>query len=94
MNQKINVDVKSIERSLLDEEFPNEAAQLIDLNILSEYDRKLLNKCLKHEHFDEDEFNGEDIPSMEPYDEKKERIKELKKKAIEVQSLMEKEKQC
>ena len=44
------------------------------------------------ENFDEDEFSGEDIPSMEPYDEKKERIKELKKKAIEVQSLMEKEK--
>ena len=53
---EINVDVKAIERSLLDEEFPNEAAQLIDLDNLSEYERNLLNKCLNHEHFDEDEF--------------------------------------
>lgn len=56
MSNKINVDIKAIERSLLDEEFPNEAAQLIDLDNLSEYERKLLNKCLNHEHFNEDEF--------------------------------------
>ena len=55
MNE-INIDVKAIERSLLEEEFPNEAGQLIDLDNLSEYDRKLLNKCLNHEHLDDDEF--------------------------------------
>jgi rhodanese-related sulfurtransferase len=56
MSEKINVDVKAIERSLLEEEFPNEAAQLIDLDNLSEYERNLLNKCLNHEHINDDEF--------------------------------------
>lgn len=43
------------------------------------------------ENLDNDEVSGEDIPSMEPYDEKKERVKALKQKAMEVQSLMDKE---
>lgn len=35
-----------------------------------------------------DEVLVEDIPSIEPYDEKKERVKALKQKAMEVQNLM------
>ena len=48
MNQKINVDVQAIERSLLEEEFPKEAEQIIGVDGLSSYETKLLNKCINH----------------------------------------------
>lgn len=56
MSEKINVDIKGIERSLLEDKFPEEASQLIDLDNLSEYERELLNKCLNHQYLDDDEF--------------------------------------
>ena len=56
MSQKVNVDIKAIERSLLDEEFPKEAEQLVDLDNLSNYERKLLNKCINHNPINDEEF--------------------------------------
>lgn len=54
MNPKI--DVKAIERSLLDEEFPKEAEQIIGLDGLTSYETKLLNKCINHNPISEEEF--------------------------------------
>lgn len=56
MNQKINVDLKGIERSLLDEEFPKEAEQIIGVDGLSSYETKLLNKCINHNPISDEEF--------------------------------------
>lgn len=52
----VNVDVKAIERSLLDEVFPEEARQIIGVNGLSKYETKLLNKCINHNHINDEEF--------------------------------------
>lgn len=56
MNQKINVDVQAIERSLLEEEFPKEAEQIIGVDGLSSYETKLLNKCINHNPISDEEF--------------------------------------
>lgn len=56
MNQKINVDVGAIERSLLEEEFPKEAEQIIGADGLSSYETKLLNKCINHNPISDEEF--------------------------------------
>ena len=56
MSQKINVDLKGIERSLLDEEFPKEAEQIIGVDGLSSYETKLLNKCINHNPISDEEF--------------------------------------
>lgn len=56
MNQKINVDLKGIERSLLEEEFPKEAEQIIGVDGLSSYETKLLNKCINHNPISDEEF--------------------------------------
>lgn len=56
MSQKINVDIKGIERSLLEEEFPKEAEQIIGADGLSSYETKLLNKCINHNPISDEEF--------------------------------------
>ena len=56
MSQKVNVDVKAIERSLLEEEFPKEAEQIIGVDGLSSYETKLLNKCINHNPISDEEF--------------------------------------
>lgn len=56
MSQKINVDIGAIERSLLDEEFPKEAEQIIGVDGLSSYEIKLLNKCINHNPISDEEF--------------------------------------
>lgn len=56
MSQKINVDLKGIERSLLEEEFPKEAEQIIGVDGLSSYETKLLNKCINHNPISDEEF--------------------------------------
>ena len=52
----VDVDVKAIERSLLKDKFPEEAEQIIGVDGLSDYEIKLLNKCIHHNPIDEDEF--------------------------------------
>jgi hypothetical protein len=52
----VDVDVKAIERSLLKDKFPEEAEQIIGADGLSDYETKLLNKCIHHNPIDEDEF--------------------------------------
>lgn len=56
MSQKINVDLKGIERSLLEEEFPKEAEQIIGVDGLTNYETKLLNKCINHNPISDEEF--------------------------------------
>lgn len=56
MSQKIKVDIGAIERSLLEEEFPKEARQIIGVNGLSKYETKLLNKCINHNQINDEEF--------------------------------------
>lgn len=56
MSQKINVDIGAIERSLLEEEFPKEAEQIIGADGLSSYETKLLNKCINHNPISDEEF--------------------------------------
>lgn len=56
MSQKINVDIGAIERSLLEEEFPKEAEQIIGLDGLTNYETKLLNKCINHNPISDEEF--------------------------------------
>lgn len=56
MSQKINVDIGAIERSLLEEEFPKEAEQIIGVDGLSSYETKLLNKCINHNPISDEEF--------------------------------------
>lgn len=56
MSQKINVDIGAIERSLLEEEFPKEAEQIIGLDGLTNYETKLLNKCINHNPINDEEF--------------------------------------
>jgi len=53
----VDIDVKSIERSLLKDKFPEEAKQIIGADGLSEYDTKLLNKCINHNPISEEEFS-------------------------------------
>lgn len=52
----VDIDVKSIERSLLKEKFPGEAKQIIGVDGLSDYETKLLNKCINHNPINEEEF--------------------------------------
>lgn len=52
----VEVDVKSIERSLLKDKFPEEAEQIIGVDGLSDYETKLLNKCIHHNPINDDEF--------------------------------------
>ena len=52
----VDIDVKSIERSLLKEKFPEEAKQIIGVDGLSDYETKLLNKCINHNPINEEEF--------------------------------------
>ena len=52
----VDIDVKSIERSLLKDKFPKEAEQLIGADGLSDYETKLLNKCINHNPINDDEF--------------------------------------
>lgn len=52
----VDIDVKSIERSLLKEKFPKEAKQIIGVDGLSDYETKLLNKCINHNPISEEEF--------------------------------------
>lgn len=52
----VDIDVKSIERSLLKDKFPKEAEQLIGVDGLSDYETKLLNKCINHNPIDDVEF--------------------------------------
>ena len=52
----VDIDVKSIERSLLKDKFPKEAEQLIGADGLSNYETKLLNKCINHNPINDDEF--------------------------------------
>ena len=52
----VGVDVKAIERSLLKDKFPEEAEQIIGVDGLSDYETKLLNKCIHHNPIDDDEF--------------------------------------
>lgn len=52
----VEVDVKAIERSLLKDKFPEEAEQIIGVDGLSDYETKLLNKCIHHNPIDDDEF--------------------------------------
>ena len=52
----VNVDIKAIERSLLEEEFPKEAEQIIGADGLSSYETKLLNKCINHNPISDEEF--------------------------------------
>ena len=52
----VDIDVKSIERSLLKDKFPKEAEQLIGTDGLSDYETKLLNKCINHNPINDDEF--------------------------------------
>lgn len=52
----VDIDVKSIERSLLKDKFPKEAEQLIGTDGLSDYETKLLNKCINHNPIDDVEF--------------------------------------
>lgn len=56
MSQKINVDIGAIERSLLEEDFPKEAEQIIGVDGLSSYEIKLLNKCINHNPISDEEF--------------------------------------
>lgn len=56
MSNKLNIDVKAIEWSLLEDEFPKEAEQIKGVEGLSEYENKLLDKCINHHAFDEKEF--------------------------------------
>lgn len=56
MSKEINVDLKGIERSLLEEEFPKEAEQIIGVDGLSSYETKLLNKCINHNPISDEEF--------------------------------------
>lgn len=56
MSQKINVDIGAIERSLLEEDFPKEAEQIIGADGLSSYETKLLNKCINHNPISDEEF--------------------------------------
>ena len=56
MSQKINVDIGAIERSLLEEDFPKEAEQIIGVDGLSSYETKLLNKCINHNPISDEEF--------------------------------------
>ena len=52
----VDIDVKSIERSLLEDKFPKEAEQIIGVDGLSNYETKLLNKCINHNPIDDVEF--------------------------------------
>lgn len=52
----VDVDVKKIERSLLEDKFPEEARQIIGVDGLSEYETKLLNKCINHNPINDEEF--------------------------------------
>ena len=52
----VNVDVKAIERSLLKDRFPEEVEQIIGVDGLSDYETKLLKKCIHHNPIDDDEF--------------------------------------
>ena len=52
----VDVNVKAIERSLLKDKFPEEAEQIIGVDGLSDYETKLLNKCIHHNPIDDDEF--------------------------------------
>ena len=52
----VDIDVKSIERSLLKDKFPKEAEQIIGADGLSNYETKLLNKCINHNPIDDVEF--------------------------------------
>lgn len=52
----VDIDVKSIERSLLKDKFPEEAEQIIGVDGLSDYETKLLNKCINHNPINDDEF--------------------------------------
>lgn len=56
MSQKINVDIGAIERSLLEEDFPKEAEQIIGADGLTNYETKLLNKCINHNPISDEEF--------------------------------------
>ena len=52
----VDIDVKSIERSLLQDKFPEEAEQIIGVDGLSDYETKLLNKCINHNPINDGEF--------------------------------------
>jgi len=52
----VDIDVKSIERSLLKDKFPKEAEQIIGVDGLSNYETKLLNKCINHNPINDSEF--------------------------------------
>lgn len=52
----VEIDVKAIERSLLKDKFPEEAGQIIGVEGLSDYETKLLNKCIHHNPINDDEF--------------------------------------
>lgn len=52
----VDVDIKAIERSLLQDRFPEEAEQIIGVDGLSDYETKLLNKCIHHNPISDEEF--------------------------------------
>lgn len=80
-NVELNERVSDLERQIA----------LLQAQLAREQEKQNSASNQNVKNSDEDEFSGEDIPSMEPYDEKKERVKALKQKAKEVQSLMDKE---
>ena len=80
-NVELNERVSDLERQIA----------LLQAQLAREQEKQNSASNQNVKNSDEDDFSGEDIPSMEPYDEKKERVKALKQKAKEVQSLMDKE---
>jgi hypothetical protein len=56
-DNKNNNDIAIVERSLLKKRFPDEAKQIIGLEGLSNYETKLLNKCIHHNEISDKEFS-------------------------------------
>jgi hypothetical protein len=52
---KTNIDTKKVEKQLLKTQFPKECEQ-IPLDALEEEEKNVVNKCLNHEEFNDEEF--------------------------------------
>lgn len=52
---KLNIDTKKVEKQLLKTQFPKECEQ-IPIDTLEEEEKKVVNKCLNHEEFTDEEF--------------------------------------
>ena len=57
VDMKNKPEVAVVERGLLQNQFPKEAKQIIGLDGLTDYETKLLNKCIHHNPINDEEFS-------------------------------------